>query len=187
MGTVNGLPAHILLVHAVVVLLPLAALLLVLTAAWPEARRRFAGPNAILSVLVVILVPLTTSAGEWLEERVPRTELLHDHAELGDTALFAAIPVALLALVVWWRHREATATGSLGGERAGGAGVATATGRRTYLAPLSVTITRIVTVLAVLIAGFAVFDTYRIGDSGAKAAWNDKVSSTPAHGGPDGD
>jgi hypothetical protein len=37
MGTVNGLPAHILLVHAIVVLLPLAALLLVLTAVWPAA------------------------------------------------------------------------------------------------------------------------------------------------------
>ncbi|WP_199516941.1 DUF2231 domain-containing protein [Nucisporomicrobium flavum] len=170
MGTVNGLPAHILLVHAVVVLLPLAALLLLLTAVWPAARRRFAGPNAILSVLVLALVPLTTSAGEWLEERLPRTELLHEHAELGDTAVFAALPVALLALVIWWRHRETTTTG-----------------RRTYLAPLSVTVTRIVAVLAVLIAGFAAVDTYRIGDSGAKAAWTDKVSSTPAPEGPDGD
>lgn len=86
MGTVNGLPAHILLVHAIVVLLPLAALLLVLTAVWPAARRRFAGPNAILSVLVVALVPVTTSAGEWLEHRVAETALLRDHTELGDTA-----------------------------------------------------------------------------------------------------
>ncbi|MEV4702155.1 DUF2231 domain-containing protein [Actinoplanes sp. NPDC049316] len=189
MGTVNGLPAHILLVHAVVVLLPLTALLLVLTAAWPQARRRFAGPNAVLSVLVVILVPLTTSAGEWLEERLPGTELLHEHAELGDTAIFAAIPVALLALVIWWRHREASVAGS-GDEHlgaTGGGGVATATRRRTYLAPLSLTVTRVVTVLAVLIGGFAAYDTYRIGDSGAKAAWNDKVSSTPAEQGRDGD
>lgn len=58
MGTVNGLPAHILLVHAIVVLLPLAALLLVLTALWPAARRRLAGPNAILSLLVLALVPV---------------------------------------------------------------------------------------------------------------------------------
>lgn len=32
MQTVNGLPAHVLLVHAVVVLLPLSAAVLVLTA-----------------------------------------------------------------------------------------------------------------------------------------------------------
>ena len=31
MGNVNGLPAHILLVHAIVILLPLAAVLLMLT------------------------------------------------------------------------------------------------------------------------------------------------------------
>src|SRR5690349_22991242 len=135
MGTVNGLPAHILLVHAIVVLLPLAALLLVLTAVWPAARRRLAGPNAILSVLVVALVPVTTSAGEWLEQRVADTALLRDHTELGDTAIWVAIPVALLALVIWWRQREATAQ------------------RRAYLAPLSVTITRSVAALAIIVAG----------------------------------
>ena len=42
MQTVNGLPAHVLLVHAIVVLLPLSALLLALTALWPAARRRLA-------------------------------------------------------------------------------------------------------------------------------------------------
>jgi len=188
MGTVNGLPAHILLVHAVVVLLPLAALLLVLTAVWPAARRRVAGPNAILSVLVVALVPVTTSAGEWLEHRVDETALLREHAELGDTAIWAALPVALLALVIWWRQREATATPDIA--QTGTSSVATTIRRRTYLAPLSVTLTRVVTVLAVVIAGFAVYDTYRIGDSGAKAAWTGSFSSTPATNDsrrPDGD
>jgi hypothetical protein len=185
MGTVNGLPAHILLVHAIVVLLPLAALLLVLTAIWPTARRRFAGPNAILSVFVVALVPVTTSAGEWLEHRVDETALLRAHTELGDTAIWAALPVALLALVIWWRQREA-APGDEAAENVG----TTGTRRRTYLAPLSTTVTRIVMVLAVAIAGFAVFDTYRIGDSGSKAAWTDGFDSAPAQsdsGRPDGD
>jgi len=185
MGAVNGLPAHILLVHAVVVLLPLAALLLVLTAVWPAARRRFAGPNAILSVLVVMLVPVTTSAGEWLEHRVTETALLREHTELGDTAIWAAIPVAVLAVVIWWRQREATAAAAT--PATGGTGVAMATRRRSYLAPLSVTVTRTCMVLAVIIAGFAGYDTYRIGDSGSKAAWTDSFSSTPAPEGPDGD
>src|SRR4051794_35299465 len=82
MTTVNGLPAHILFVHAIVVLLPLTALLLVLTAVSAAARRRLAGPNAILSVAVVAIVPLTTSAGEWLQYRVPDSALLRDHTEL---------------------------------------------------------------------------------------------------------
>lgn len=76
MTTLNGLPAHILLVHSIVVLLPLAALLLVACALWPAARRKLAGPNAVLSVLVLILVPITTDAGEWLERRVPSTPLV---------------------------------------------------------------------------------------------------------------
>jgi hypothetical protein len=175
MGTVNGLPAHILLVHAIVVLLPLAALLLLLTAVWPAARRRFAGANAVLSALVVVLVPVTTSAGEWLEHRVTESALLREHAEIGDTAIWVALPVAVLALVIWWRQREETAASRV------------ATGRRTYLAPLSLTVTRVIVALAVVFAGSAVYDTYRIGDSGAKAAWTDSFSSSPIQDRPDGD
>lgn len=177
MGSVNGLPAHILLVHAIVVLLPLAALLLVLTAAWPPVRRRLAGPNAILSVLVVAFVPVTTSTGEWLEHRVTETALLEKHTALGDTALGAALPVALLALMIWWRQREATPQTDAPAD-----GGSTATRRRTYLAPLSGTITRVIVALAVVIAGWAVFDTYRIGDSGAKASWTGNFSSSATQG-----
>jgi hypothetical protein len=182
MGTVNGLPAHVLLVHAIVVLLPLAALLLVLTAAWPAARRRFGAANAILSVLVVALVPVTTSAGEWLEHRLPETALLRDHTELGDTAIWAAIPVAILALGIWWRQREETPTTDA--SATDGSNVATATRRRTYLAPRSVTVTGLIAALAVVLAGWAVYDTYRIGDSGSKAAWTGKFSSTASQDGP---
>lgn len=183
MGTVNGLPAHILLVHAVVVLLPLAALLLALTAAWPAARRRLAGPNALLSLLVVVLVPVTTSAGEWLEHRVTQTALLREHTEVGDTAITAAIPVALLALVIWWRQREATPT--TGESATAGSNVATGAQRRSYLAPMSVTVTRVVVVLAVVVAGWAVYDTYRIGDSGARASWTGDFDTTPTQDRPD--
>ncbi|GAA3455138.1 DUF2231 domain-containing protein [Dactylosporangium matsuzakiense] len=167
MDTFNGLPAHVLLVHGIVVLLPLSALLLVLTAVWPAARQRLAGPNAILAGLVVLMVPVTTDAGEWLEQRMPGTPLLHTHAELGDTAIFYAIPIAALALVVWWRGREA-----------GGSA-----GRRTFLAPLSSAVTAVVAVLALAAAVAGVYGIYRIGDSGAKAAWTGNFSTTarPGH------
>jgi hypothetical protein len=39
-------------------------------------------------------------------------------------------------------------------------------------------------VLAIVIAGAAVYQTYRIGDSGAKASWTDKFTSAPAEDGP---
>ena len=40
--TVFGLPTHAIVVHATVVLLPLAALVVLLHAFWPAARRRSA-------------------------------------------------------------------------------------------------------------------------------------------------
>lgn len=170
--TVNGLPAHILLVQAIVVLLPLAALLLVLSALWPAARAKLAGPNAILAILVVILVPITTDAGGWLERRVASTPAVRTHAELGDTALWVAIPVAALALLVWWRRRE-----SLASQTAGTDSGAVATRRHTFLAPASTAVT---VVLSVLAAGAAFYDIYRIGDSGAQASWQGQFSVTPA-------
>ncbi|MBE1495749.1 hypothetical protein H4696_002849 [Amycolatopsis lexingtonensis] len=175
MTTVNGLPAHVLLVHAIVVLLPLSALLLVLTALWPAARAKLAGPNAILSVVVVALVPVTTEAGEWLERRVASTPLLRNHTELGDTALWVALPVAVLALVVWWRRRESLRTPAND-----------TSARRTFLAPASTAVTVVLSVLAVGAAGAAVFDVYRIGDSGAQASWQGQFSTVPAPRGPGG-
>lgn len=186
MTTVNGLPAHILLVHAIVVLLPLSALLLAVSSVWPTARGKLAGFNAVLGVFVVILVPITTNAGEWLERRVPSTPLLRDHTELGDTALWAAIPVAVLALVVWWRQRENTGLAKTGevevakGADAAGATVATAVGRKTYLAPASTKVTTVIAVVAVLAAGAAIYDVYRVGDSGAQASWQGKFNQNAA-------
>ncbi|WIM92860.1 hypothetical protein ACTOB_004818 [Actinoplanes oblitus] len=168
MSTINGLPAHVLLVHAVVVLLPLSALLLVLTALWPAARHRLAGANALLAWGVTGLVPLTTEAGEWLERRVPGSVLVHEHAELGDSAIFYAVPIAVLALLVWWRHREIIAATGPGG----------APERRTYLAPLSPAVTGMVAAAAIAVATTGVYGIYRIGDSGARAAWTGGVSTT---------
>lgn len=201
MDTLNGIPTHILLVHAVVVLLPLAALLLVLTAVWPVARRHLAGANAVLSVGVVVLVPLTTSAGEWLEKHVEDSGLVEDHAELGDTALFVAIPIAVLALIIWWRGREIAA---VEGARVaqpnvvtpvGGAAAAAPTAtvarptaqRRMLLAPESAVVSVVIAVLSVVAAGAAVYDTYLIGDSGAQATWQGEVSATTTVDGPTGD
>ena len=124
--------------------------------------------SAILSVLVVVLVPLTTEAGEWLERRVASTPLVRTHTELGDTALWVAIPVALLALLVWWRRREGSRIQADG------------TGRRTFLAPASTAVTIVLSVLAIAAAGAAGYDIYRIGDSGAQASWQGQFSTSPA-------
>ena len=51
----DDLPLHVLLVHAVIVLVPLVGLALVVIAAWPAARRALWLPVLIAAALLVPL------------------------------------------------------------------------------------------------------------------------------------
>ncbi|GGJ34002.1 DUF2231 domain-containing protein [Streptomyces brasiliensis] len=164
MSLVNGLPAHVLLVHFVVVLVPLAALALVVGAVWPQAARRLGVLLPILAFVALAGVPLATSAGEWLEEHVDSNALVRRHAELGDGLLPWALGLFVLAAAVWWAARKSSA------ERWSAVPVRTA-----------------VAVLSVAVAVGAVVDVYRIGDSGAKAAWHDGFSQAATGAGGDAD
>jgi uncharacterized membrane protein len=101
--TVNGLPLHPLLVHAVVVLLPLAAVGSILIAVFPRWRRRYWLPVLVLAALGIGAVPITQQAGEALYDKlkVNNPELNH-HADLGHALLpyAGAFGVMLLLLVV---------------------------------------------------------------------------------------
>ena len=70
---INGLPAHVLLIHAIVILIPLGALFTVLSAVWPAAHRKLGFLAPLACLIGVVLVPVTTNAGEWLEEKIART------------------------------------------------------------------------------------------------------------------
>ncbi|QCB51258.1 hypothetical protein E5720_20960 [Rhodococcus sp. PAMC28707] len=161
MSTINGLPAHILLIHLIVVLAPLTALLAVAASVWAGVRRRFVWFIAALSVLILVMTPLTTDAGEWLEKRVPKSASVETHAELGDTMLYFAIAaVVVAALLVLLHLRERS--------------------ERPPMQWLSVA----VVIVAVLVGVATIVQVYRIGDSGARAAWGDTVTSAPAEDGP---
>ena len=180
MTTVNGLPAHVLLVHTVVVLVPLTSLVLVLVALWPAARPRLAVAGAALGVVTLVSVPLTTDAGEWLEHRLPSTPLLRVHTELGDYLLPWAIGLAVLGLALGGREvlaaRQARAAGRGEGP---GAAIATHARRPRANAPGGPLLTVVLAVLVVVVAVGSFATTYRIGDSGARAAWTGKFSPTP--------
>lgn len=60
---INGIPAHVLLVHVVVILVPLTALALILCAAFPSVMRRFGLALPVLALVSLVSVPLTTEAG----------------------------------------------------------------------------------------------------------------------------
>ncbi|MFD8597926.1 DUF2231 domain-containing protein [Kitasatospora sp. NPDC059646] len=155
MSTINGLPAHILLVHLVVVFVPLTALALIVCALSPAAARRAGLALPLLAFVTLASVPLTTEAGEWLERHVERTDVVRRHTELGDGLLPWAAGLFVLAVVVWWATRRAA-------------------GGRPFSSALRIG----AAVLCAAVAVGAVVDVYLIGDSGAKAAWQDALTSS---------
>ena len=109
---IDGLPIHPLVVHAVVVLLPLAVLGTVVVALVPRWRRPYGPLVLAVAVVATALVPVATSSGEALEKRVGDPG---EHAELGEQLIWfgIALLVVLVALLVLDRRatRRALVTG----------------------------------------------------------------------------
>lgn len=78
--TLFGLPAHPLVVHAAVVLLPLAAILTIVVAVWPKARRPYGAVAVGMALVSTIAVALASGSGEQLEEQVKETALVRAHS-----------------------------------------------------------------------------------------------------------
>ena len=91
MFEIAGLPAHILLIHGVVILAPAAGILAILFAVAPRLRRFLAWPLGVLAVILVPLSLLTAEAGEQLQHSRPATAAIAEHAEQGDLFKIAAI------------------------------------------------------------------------------------------------
>ncbi|BDM74619.1 hypothetical protein HEK616_81060 (plasmid) [Streptomyces nigrescens] len=168
MSLINGLPAHVLLVHFVVVFVPLTALALVACAIWPAVAQRIGIALPLFALVTFASVPLTTNAGEWLEGHVDSNALVRRHTELGDGLLPWAAGLFVLAVAVWWVARRNAAAG-------------TSRSARRSLAPARIA----AVLLSLVVATGAVVDVYRIGDSGAKAAWHDGFSKTASGDGGD--
>ena len=155
MTIINGLPAHVLFVHAVVVLMPLAALLEILCAFWPAARRgQLIWVTLVLAAAITILTPVTIQAGNWLYDlqRTP-AGVLQEHAKLGAAMVFFSVALLIVALaLVALRFAE----------------------RRDNTR--SVLYNAIGAVVAVLGAVASLVQVYRVGDSGAKSVWGSAIA-----------
>lgn len=165
LDTILGLPAHPLIVHAVVVLVPLAAVMVGASALSTRFRHwsRYATP--LVSLAGLVMVPLASQSGEGLERSVPRTALVQQHAELGDSLLPLMIGITAVAVAQWWLDRRALATAEVPEDDA----PRTPSRQRTIGLAL--------TVVALLVSAGTLVQVGRIGHSGAKAAWNNvKVS-----------
>jgi len=149
MNTIAGLPAHALLVHAIVVLAPLTALLAMLCAVWPAARRRFVWLVLALATVNLVLTPLTVEAGEWLYNRESsHSPILETHEERGETMIYFSAALMVIAIVIAVLHVLANRSDN----------------PRTA-------VTVIVAVAAVLVGVSSIVGVARIGHSGTEAKW----------------
>lgn len=94
---IAGLPAHILLIHAVVVLAPIAGLAAIVYAAAPRWRSYLAWPLGVLSLGLVPVSLLTAQAGEQLQKARPASALIREHAEQGD--VLKAVSVVFFVVI----------------------------------------------------------------------------------------
>ncbi len=149
MNTIAGLPAHALLVHAIVVLTPMTALLGILCAFWPAARRRFVWLVLALAAVNLALTPLTVKAGEWLYGRESEhSPILQTHEERGETMIYFSVALLVMAIAIAVLHVLSNR----------------AEKPRTAAAV-------VVAVLALVIGASSIAGVMRVGHSGTEAKW----------------
>lgn len=150
MNVINGMPAHALLVHFVLVLVPLTALLEIVCGLWPAARRgQLMWLTLILAAVTMVLTPITIDAGEWLYDRQANpSPIVQEHAARGGlmtyfSAALLVVAILLTALRVIERRSDK---------------------RRVAI--------RVLVAIVVLATGIAsTLQIYRVGDAGAHAVW----------------
>lgn len=149
MTTIFGLPAHALLVHAVVVLVPLTAALEILCAFWPAARRRLVWLVLAFALAVMVSTPLTASAGQWLYEQSPQhSPILEIHADRAEWMIYFAIGLLIVAVLQAFQHWTESRSSE----------------------PKRM-LTVVAAVLAVVIGVSSTVAVVRIGDAGSRAVW----------------
>jgi uncharacterized membrane protein len=150
MNVINGIPAHALLLHFVLVLVPLTALLDILCGLWPAARRgQLMWLTLILAAVTMVLTPTTIDAGAWLYDRQANpSPILREHAARGGlmtyfSAALLVVAILLIALRVIERRSDK---------------------RRVVI--------HVLVAIVVLATGISsTLQIYRVGDAGAQAVW----------------
>ena len=149
--TLFGLPAHPLIVHAAVVLLPIAAIGLIVVAAIPRARKPYVPIVLGLALVATIAVGLAQQSGESLEGDVKETALVEEHTEQGETVLPWAIAVTVMSALV----------------------AAEPYVRNRFDKPSPRVVTAVLVGASLIVGLGATYTVIDVGHSGAKSVWND--------------
>ena len=177
MLTVDGIPAHPLVVHAVVVLLPLAAVGTLLVVARHAWRRQLGVWVLLLAVAGVAAVPMAQLTGSQLAASYGGgSPLVAEHATRASTLLLPALAfLVLLAATVVLGRRADAASGAPAADAVFAATGSTRTRTATRSAANTAARQRVTTVVGVLaaLAGIAVTGlVVWIGHSGSVAVWS---------------
>jgi uncharacterized membrane protein len=155
-----GLPAHPLLVHVPIVLIPLVAVATIGLAVRPAWRARFGWVVVGLAGIALVGVQLALGSGEALEDHVERTAALHRHTEMAYSLRPIALVLFLLVLALVLLDRRPTGPA--------------------WIVP-------VVAVLAVVASVGSAVRLAQIGHNGAKASWGEVNMNAGERGGGDGD
>jgi hypothetical protein len=161
LDTVFGLPTHALVVHAVVVLLPLAAIGAVLVALLPRLRGAYGWLVVAAAAAGTAAVPVATHSGQHLYDRKSATfgpdqaneaALMEHHRDLGHQLWYWAVLLLVgVAAVMVLHHRRAAS----------------------WARPASY----VAAALTVVGAAASVIMVARIGHAGSKAVWDALISA----------
>lgn len=159
MTVINGLPAHILLVHFIVVLVPLTALLLIVCALWPAARRHLVWFTLLLAAVTAGLTPITISAGEWLISfRRNPDKILIQHADLAESMTYFSVALLVVAVAIAMLHIVERRSDKR---------------RRAARA--------VVAILALAVGISSIIQVYRVGDAGSRSVWGPEMARLQDH------
>jgi predicted membrane protein DUF2231 len=154
--TISGLPAHVLLVHALVVLAPLTALLEILCALWPAARQCLVWLVLAFAAVTTALTPITANAGGWLFEQERRhRDILNTHAARGSWMIYFSVALLVVAAVLALVQR-----------------------REVRAAKPRFVVNVLVAGVAIVVGVASIVQVVRIGDSGAQSVWGNELTKS---------
>jgi hypothetical protein len=144
------LPVHALVIHAAVVLLPLAAICVVLLAVVPAWRARYGLPVLALATGGALAALAAHLSGKWLRDQLGYPPESFRHGTLGDDVIWYTLAFWIFTGLLMLLDRT---RGSRG------------------------TVMTVVAILAVVVSVAMTVQVVRVGDAGSRSVWEGRLTS----------
>lgn len=156
----GDLPLHVLVIHGAVVLLPLSALAAIAFAVLPKWRWLLRWPVLLLGLASFAVAYVAKESGQAFVAAVPDlAQLVKKHQDHGELLFWFALSFAGACVIAAVILPGPSALASGRGARTGGNQI----------------LNGLVSVALIGISLVLVWQTYRTGDSGAKAVWDGQL------------